>query len=152
MSFGHPPYWPRRQAGQPPKHEEPRAEFSGFPPEGPLEQPPRVKVSAMFSLDKVPHTQYICVMLHKLVVPEQHFCAAMFSSTSVHLGEAILDWMALEDTTLLRKTKKSPRCSSAVCCLRIKAENTNTNTITSHRLHKPSFTFTVGTVNTALDS
>lgn len=29
--------------------------------------------------------------------------------------------MALEDTTLLRKTRKSPRCSSAVRCFRIKA-------------------------------
>ncbi len=68
-----------------------------------------------------------------LFVPEQHFCAAMLSSTSVHLGEAILDWMALEDTTLLKKTKKSPRWSSAVCCLRIRAEkqhSNNTNTIT----------------------
>lgn len=56
-----------------------------------------------------------------LVVPEQHFCAAMLRSTSVHLGEAIWDWMALEETTLRRKTRKSPRCSSAVCCLRISA-------------------------------
>lgn len=75
------------------------------------------------------------------VVPEQHFCAAMFSSTSVHFGDAILDWMALEDTTLLRKTRKSPRCSSAVCCLRIKAGKTNKQE-DNHRLHNVTFTGT----------
>lgn len=124
MSFGHPPYWPHRPAGQPPTREERATEFSGFPPEGPLQL--TATMSSCLSC------VFISVAFHKLVVPEQHFCAAMFSSTSVHFGEAILDWIALEDTTLLRKTRKSPRCSSAVCCLRIKAEKqyqTNTNAI-----------------------
>lgn len=76
------------------------------------------------------------MMLDYQFIPEQHFCAAMLSSTSVHFGEAILDWMALEDTTLLRKTRKSPRCSSAVCCFRIKAEKHNT---TQHT-HSQSYT------------
>lgn len=49
-------------------------------------------------------------------IPEEHFWDAIFRSTSVHLGEAIFDWIAFEDTTLRRKTKKSPRCSSAACC------------------------------------
>lgn len=52
------------------------------------------------------------------VLPEQHFWAAMLRRTSVHLGEAILDWIALEETTRRKNTKKSPRCSSAVCVLR----------------------------------
>lgn len=63
----------------------------------------------------------------EVLVPEQHFCAAMFSSTSVHLGDAILDWIALEDTTLRRNTRKSPRSSSAVCCLGSNAEITHTH-------------------------
>lgn len=72
-------------------------------------------------------------------IPEQHFCAAMLSSTSVHFGEAILDWMALEDTTLLRKTRKSPRCSSAVCCFRIRAEKHTTTQHTHTRAHTQSY-------------
>lgn len=117
MSSGHLPYWPHRKAGRPPTHEEQGAESSGFPPEGPLQTtaPPRVNASVLSSSEEMHIYQ---------LVPEQHFWAAMLSSTSVHFGEAILDWMALEDTTLLRKTRKSPRCSSAVCCLRIKAGTT----------------------------
>lgn len=53
-----------------------------------------------------------------MIIPEQHFWEAMLRRTSVHLGDAILDWIAFEDTTLRRKTRKSPRCNSAACCFR----------------------------------
>lgn len=49
-------------------------------------------------------------------VPEQHFWEAMLRSTSVHFGDAIFDWIAFEDTTLRKKTRKSPKCNSAACC------------------------------------
>lgn len=60
-----------------------------------------------------------------MIIPEQHFWEAMLRRTSVHFGDAILDWIAFEDTTLRRKTRKSPRCNSAACCFRRAARKLN---------------------------
>lgn len=90
VSFGHPPNQPHRQGEQPPEHEELEAEFSNFSPEGPLELTVNYYLSYVFP-NQVHHIYLFCIIYTMLVLPEQHFCAAILRSTSVHLGEAILD-------------------------------------------------------------